>query len=44
MFSRKPNANPDIDSLFGASTRIQGDVLFTGGLHLDEFESIRFGD
>lgn len=35
MFGRKQNANPQIESLFGASTRIQGDVLFSGGLHLD---------
>ncbi len=35
MFKRKRNANPGIDSLFGASTGIQGDVLFSGGLHLD---------
>ena len=35
MFGRKRNAVPNIDSLFGPSTRIQGDVLFSGGLHLD---------
>ena len=35
MFRRKRNGLPDIDSLFGPSTRIQGDVLFSGGLHLD---------
>lgn len=35
MFGRKRNAMPNIDSLFGPSTRIQGDVLFSGGLHLD---------
>jgi cytoskeletal protein CcmA (bactofilin family) len=35
MFGRKNNASPEIESLFGASTRIQGDVLFSGGLHLD---------
>jgi cytoskeletal protein CcmA (bactofilin family) len=35
MFKRRNNANPGIDSLFGASTGIQGDVLFSGGLHLD---------
>jgi len=35
MFKRKSNPTPDIDSLFGATTRIQGDVLFSGGLHLD---------
>lgn len=32
---RKRNATPNIDSLFGASTGIQGDVIFSGGLHLD---------
>jgi len=35
MFRRKRNANPAIDSLFGASTGIQGDGIFSGGLHLD---------
>ena len=35
MFNRKRNAMPNIESLFGPSTRIQGDVLFSGGLHLD---------
>jgi cytoskeletal protein CcmA (bactofilin family) len=35
MFKRKRNATPNIESLFGPSTRIQGDVLFSGGLHLD---------
>jgi cytoskeletal protein CcmA (bactofilin family) len=35
MFKRKRNAAPGIDSLFSASTGIQGDVLFSGGLHLD---------
>jgi cytoskeletal protein CcmA (bactofilin family) len=35
MFRRDPNADPLIDSLLGATTRIQGDVQFSGGLHLD---------
>jgi cytoskeletal protein CcmA (bactofilin family) len=35
MFGRKPKDTPGIDSLFGPTTRIQGDVLFSGGLHLD---------
>ncbi|MEJ0100161.1 MAG: polymer-forming cytoskeletal protein [Pseudomonadota bacterium] len=35
MFRRKPNSNPDIDSLLGGTTDIQGDLLFSGGLHLD---------
>ncbi len=30
---RQPPAS--IDSLLGATTRIQGDLLFTGGLHLE---------
>ncbi len=35
MFGRKQNPNPEIESLLAASTRIQGDVVFAGGLHLD---------
>jgi cytoskeletal protein CcmA (bactofilin family) len=35
MFKNKRNPSPRIDSLLGASTRIQGDVVFAGGLHLD---------
>jgi cytoskeletal protein CcmA (bactofilin family) len=35
MFRSKRNATPAIESLFGASTGIQGDVIFSGGLHLD---------
>jgi cytoskeletal protein CcmA (bactofilin family) len=35
MFRRKRNASPDIDSLLSAGTAVQGDVLFSGGLHLD---------
>jgi cytoskeletal protein CcmA (bactofilin family) len=35
MFRRKRNAVPGIDSLLGPSTGIQGDVIFSGGLHLD---------
>jgi len=35
MFGRRRNAPPQIDSLLGAGIRIQGDVLFRGGLHLD---------
>ena len=34
MFGRK-QTNPEIESLLSATTRIQGDVLFSGGLHLD---------
>jgi len=32
---RKDSANAAIDSLLGARTRIQGDLAFAGGLHLD---------
>jgi cytoskeletal protein CcmA (bactofilin family) len=35
MFNRKRNGSPGIDSLLSANTAIQGDVLFSGGLHLD---------
>jgi cytoskeletal protein CcmA (bactofilin family) len=35
MFRRRRSAVPPIDSLLGGSTRIQGDLLFCGGLHLD---------
>jgi cytoskeletal protein CcmA (bactofilin family) len=35
MFKRKQSKNAKIDTLIGAKTRINGDVEFTGGLHLD---------
>ena len=35
MFKRKPSNNASVDTLIGAKTRINGDVEFTGGLHLD---------
>ncbi|HMK85996.1 MAG TPA: polymer-forming cytoskeletal protein [Steroidobacteraceae bacterium] len=35
MFKRKPNKNTRIDTLIGAKTRINGDVEFAGGFHLD---------
>ena len=35
MFRRKPNSNATIDTLIGAKTRINGDVEFAGGFHLD---------
>lgn len=35
MFKRKPNSTATIDTLIGAKTRINGDVEFAGGLHLD---------
>jgi cytoskeletal protein CcmA (bactofilin family) len=37
MFKRKPSKNPSIDTLIGAKTRINGDVEFAGGLHLDGY-------
>jgi cytoskeletal protein CcmA (bactofilin family) len=37
MFKRKPNKNLQIDTLIGAGTRINGDVEFSGGLHLDGY-------
>jgi cytoskeletal protein CcmA (bactofilin family) len=36
MFKRKPNSS-QIDTLIGAKTRINGDVEFTGGFHLDGY-------
>lgn len=35
MFKPKRNKAAKIDTLIGAMTRINGDVEFTGGLHLD---------
>ena len=35
MFRKDKPANAAIESLLAASTRIQGDLLFGGGLHLD---------
>jgi cytoskeletal protein CcmA (bactofilin family) len=35
MFRRDQKSDAGIDSLISASTRIQGDVVFSGGLHLD---------
>jgi cytoskeletal protein CcmA (bactofilin family) len=35
MFKRKPSKDIRIDTLIGANTRINGDVEFSGGLHLD---------
>ena len=37
MFKRKPNKQLTIDTLIGAKTRINGDVEFAGGLHLDGY-------
>lgn len=35
MFKPKPNKKAEIDTLIGAKTRINGDVEFAGGFHLD---------
>jgi cytoskeletal protein CcmA (bactofilin family) len=37
MFKRKPNKNQRIDTLVDSRTRINGDVEFAGGLHLDGY-------
>jgi cytoskeletal protein CcmA (bactofilin family) len=37
MFKRKQNKALKIDTLIGAGTRINGDVEFSGGLHLDGY-------
>jgi cytoskeletal protein CcmA (bactofilin family) len=37
VFKRKPSKNPVIDTLIGARTRINGDVEFSGGLHVDGY-------
>jgi cytoskeletal protein CcmA (bactofilin family) len=37
MFKRKQNKTLKIDTLIGAGTRINGDVEFSGGLHLDGY-------
>jgi cytoskeletal protein CcmA (bactofilin family) len=37
MFKRKQSRNAKIDTLIGAKTRINGDVEFTGGFHLDGY-------
>jgi cytoskeletal protein CcmA (bactofilin family) len=35
MFKPKPSKKAEIDTLVGAKTRINGDVEFAGGFHLD---------
>jgi cytoskeletal protein CcmA (bactofilin family) len=35
MFKRDDNNDARIDTLISSKTRIQGDVVFSGGLHLD---------
>jgi cytoskeletal protein CcmA (bactofilin family) len=37
MFKRKQNKKAHIDTLIGAKTRINGDVEFSGGFHLDGY-------
>ncbi len=37
MFKQKPTNKARIDTLIGAKTRINGDVEFGGGFHLDGF-------
>src|SRR5271155_716730 len=37
MFKQKQSKNANIDTLIGAKTRINGDVEFVGGLHLDGY-------
>jgi len=37
MFKRKPNNSATSDTLIGAKTRINGDVEFAGGFHLDGY-------
>ena len=35
MFKQKQSKNASVDTLIGPKTRIDGDIEFTGGLHLD---------
>src|SRR5271170_933756 len=37
MFKQKLSKNAKIDTLIGANTRINGDVEFVGGLHVDGY-------
>jgi cytoskeletal protein CcmA (bactofilin family) len=37
MFKRNPTKQSKIDTLIGPKTRIDGDVLFAGGFHLDGY-------
>ena len=37
MFKQKQSKSANIDTLIGPKTRINGDVEFTGGLHLDGY-------
>ena len=37
MFKQKQSKNANIETLIGPKTRINGDVEFTGGLHVDGY-------
>ena len=37
MFKQKQTKHAKVDTLIGATTRINGDVEFSGGLHLDGY-------
>lgn len=37
MFKRNPSKQSKIDTLIGPNTRINGDVIFAGGFHLDGY-------
>jgi cytoskeletal protein CcmA (bactofilin family) len=37
MFKRNPTKQAKIDTLIGPKTRINGDVIFAGGFHLDGY-------
>jgi cytoskeletal protein CcmA (bactofilin family) len=37
MFKQKQSKNAKVDTLIGAKTRINGDIEFVGGLHLDGY-------
>jgi cytoskeletal protein CcmA (bactofilin family) len=37
MFKQKQSKNANVDTLIGAKTRINGDIEFNGGLHLDGY-------
>jgi cytoskeletal protein CcmA (bactofilin family) len=37
MFKQKQSKNAKIDTLIGANTRINGDLVFAGGLHVDGY-------
>lgn len=37
MFKRNPTKQAKIDTLIGPKTRINGDVVFAGGFHLDGY-------